>query len=230
MAQYSIGGRPGSTAWVEFGEDINYGRQTSVTPPTVGLGKVLTVLVAGMKPSTTYHMRAHVDWPSGSWIEPDRTFTTGPLPKVSANTTTALTIPTITVSRPTPGLSLASGVELFNLVEPGNTNMLRAFVTDLQGNVIWYYDPGPRNGDPVPMKPLQNGHFILNVGDLLEVDLAGNIVRDIGHNSINQSLQNNGYSFTIIGFTTTCCHFRMVIGSPCAIQPKTSRISRAIQV
>ncbi len=200
VAQYSIGGRPGSTAWVEFGEDINYGRQTSVTPPTVGLGKVLTVLVAGMKPSTTYHMRAHVDWPSGSWIEPDRAFTTGPLPKVSANTTTALTAPTITVSRPTPGLSPAGGVELFNLVEPGNSNMLRAFVTDLQGNIIWYYDPGPRNGDPVPMKPLQNGDFVLNVGDLLEIDLAGNIVRDINYKAINTSLQNNGYSFTITQF------------------------------
>lgn len=199
VAQYSIGPRPGSTAWIEFGENTNYGRQTSVTPPTVGLGKVLTILVAGMKPSTTYHMRAHVDWPSGSWVEPDRTFRTGPLPKVSAGTTTALTVPTITVSHPTSG-SMAPGVEIFNLVQPTTGNWLRAFVTDLQGNVIWYYDPGPTNGDPTPMKPLQNGHFILNVGDLLEIDLAGNIIRDINYHQINQSLQANGYSFSIIGF------------------------------
>jgi hypothetical protein len=78
--------------------------------------------------------------------------------------------------------------------------MLRAFVTDLQGYVIWYYDPGPTSGDPTPMKPLQNGHFILNVGDLREIDLAGNLVRDISFNQINQSLQTNGYSFSIIGF------------------------------
>ncbi len=200
VAEYSIGSRPGSTAWIEFGEDTNYGRQTTVTAPTVGIGKTINLFVAGMKPSTTYHMRAHVDWPSGSWIEPDRTFTTGPLPKVSPGTTTRLTLPSIIVSHPTANLSPASGVELFNLVQPTNGNWLRAFVTDLEGNVIWYYDPGPLNGDPVPMKPLQNGHFILNVGDLLEIDLAGNIVRDINYGQINQSLQANGYAFSITAF------------------------------
>jgi len=50
------------------------------------------------------------------------------------------------------------------------------------------------------VKPLQNGHFILNVGDLREIDLAGNVVRDISFKQINQSLQTNGYSFSIIGF------------------------------
>jgi hypothetical protein len=78
--------------------------------------------------------------------------------------------------------------------------MLRAFVTDLEGNVIWYFDPGPHQGSPVPLKPMQNGHFIVDIGDVLEIDLAGNIVRDVSHNSINQSLQSNGYSFSIIGF------------------------------
>jgi len=203
VAQYTIRHfHPGLTAWVEFGPDANYGRQTSIMTDSVTVpdGQALNILVAGMKPQTKYHMRAHVDWAGGSWVDQDQTFTTGALPKVSAGTTTPLTLPGINVSLPTPGLSPSTGVELFNLVEPGNTNMLRAFVTDLQGNVIWYYDPGPQNGDPVPMKPLQNGHFILNVGPLLEIDLAGNIVREISYQQVNQSLQANGYSFSIVGF------------------------------
>ena len=199
VAQYTFRAANNSTAWVEFGEDTNYGRQTSVTAPTVNPAEVVNILVAGMKPNTTYHMRAHIDGPM-PWVDSDRTFTTGPLPTVSAGTTTPLTLPTITVSLPTPGLSPSPGVELFNLVQPLNTNMLRAFVTDLQGNIIWYYDPGPTNGDPVPMKPMQNGHFILNVGDLLEIDLAGTVVRDVSHDQVNQSLQANGFGFTITGF------------------------------
>lgn len=201
VAQYSLRPYPAnSTAWVEFGEDTNYGRQTSVSAPTTVVSENLNVLVAGMKASTTYHMRAHVDSPGGSWVDTDRTFTTGALPSVSSGTSTPLTLPSITVSLPTPGLSPSGGVELFNLVQPVNSNMLRAFVTDLEGNVIWYYDPGPQSGDPVPMKLLPNGDFILNVGDLREVDLTGKVVRDITYSQINSSLQANGYSFTIIGF------------------------------
>jgi len=198
VAQYTIGSRPHSTAWVEFGEDTNYGRQTSITGPSLGLPGTLTLLVAGMKPSTTYHMRAHVDWGSGSWVEPDRTFTTGALPTVTAGTTSPLTQPRIVVSHPTPGLSPTSGVELFNLV--GTGTQLRAFVTDLQGNVIWYFDPGPNRGSPVPMKLMPNGHFVLDVGDLLEVDLAGNILRDIYPSTVNQSLAANGFPITVTQF------------------------------
>jgi hypothetical protein len=49
----------------------------SVTAP---VGQALNILVAGMKPQTTYHMRAHVDWAGGSWVDQDQTFTTGALP------------------------------------------------------------------------------------------------------------------------------------------------------
>jgi len=200
VAQYTVlSPHPRATAWIEFGQDTNYGRQTSVVGPTTGYSGTLSTLVAGMKSSTTYHMRAHVDWPGGSWIEPDRTFTTGPLPKVSVGTNTPLSLPTVTVSHPTPGISPASGVELFNLIQPSG-NWLREFITDLEGNVIWYYDPGSSTESAAPFKPLQNGHFILNLGPLLEVDLAGNTVRAVSYGQINQSLQANGYSFSIIGF------------------------------
>ena len=59
-AQYSIRYfRPALTAWVEFGTDTSYGRQTSVmtNSVTAPVGQALNILVAGMKPQTTYHMR-----------------------------------------------------------------------------------------------------------------------------------------------------------------------------
>jgi hypothetical protein len=45
---------------------------------------------------------------------------------------------------------------------------------------------------------MQNGHYILNLGTALqEVDLACNPIRTVSLAQVNQSLQANGYSFTI---------------------------------
>jgi arylsulfate sulfotransferase len=194
VAQYNISmSYPQSTAWVEFGTDTTYGRLTSSTPPTNQSGQAATILVAGMKPNSIYHMRAHAEWNGGSWVDQDQTFTTGALP----GTKGGLAAPGITVTRPNPSLTPAPGVELFSLVGPNN--MLRAFVTDLQGNVIWYFDPGPTSGSPTPIKPMQNGHFIINTGELREVDLIGNTIREVTGTQLNPSLQAR-YSFTITAF------------------------------
>jgi arylsulfate sulfotransferase len=199
VAQYSIRHfHQGLTAWVEFGTDSNYGRQTSVMTNSVTTpgGQVLTILVAGMKPQTTYHMRAHVDWAGGSFVDQDHTFTTGTLPA-------QLTPPSVTVTHPTPTLSPAPGVELLSLSAPGsssapaNSNALQSVVVDLQGNIIWYYPLGA-----FPVKSMPNGHFMLQLGgDLREVDLAGNTIRDVSVAQVNQSLQTNGYPFVVIDFS-----------------------------
>lgn len=183
VAQYTLRNlRPGLTAWVEFGTDTNYGRQTS----TVTTSEVpVNILVAGMKPQTTYHMRAVV----GTWVDQDQTFTTGALPA-------QLPPPGITVTRPNPNLSPAPGVELFSLVG-GQPSMLQSLVTDLQGNIIWYYPAGA-----APIKPMDSGHFILNLSsDLREIDLAGNTIRDVSVDQANQSLQARGYPFSITVFS-----------------------------
>lgn len=186
VAQYSISHFDrGLSAWVEFGVDTNYGRQTSVatSSSTTGFGiQRLSILVAGMKPQTTYHMRAHAEWTGGSWVDDDHTFTTGAVPA-------SLQLPSFTVTRPTASLVPAPGVELLSLTSKG----AQGVVTDLDGNVIWYCP-----GNAEPLKPMQNGHFIIVEGtDLQEVDLACNIVRDVSYTQVNQSLQSNGYSFTI---------------------------------
>jgi arylsulfate sulfotransferase len=186
VAEYNIAGSGSLQGWVEFGPTVSYGRQTSSVEGT----NVVHVFVAGMKPSTTYHMRAHAVMANGNaWVGQDRTFTTGALPS-------SLTAPTISVTKPTPGLSPAPGVELLCLIEPSGTNMLQSVVTDLQGNIIWYTPNGC-----FPIKPMSNGHFIVNAGkSLLEIDLASNIIRQVTLNQVNQSLQAMGRSLTLLSF------------------------------
>jgi hypothetical protein len=187
VAQYNIlNAHVSTTAWVEFGPDTKYGRQTSpvltVSGSTVFQDSI-SILVAGMKANTTYHMRAHAEWAGGSWVDQDRVFTTGAVPS-------SPDMPQIT-AQTTAGASPAPGVELLSLASNGAT--VQVISTDLQGNVIWYC---PQNALPAKLMP--NGHFLLNLGgDLQEVDLACNVVRDVSVAEVNQSLQAQGYSFTI---------------------------------
>ena len=57
VALYTVNARAGSSVAVEFGPDANYGFANSATIVPEGESKV-TVLVAGMKADSTYHMRA----------------------------------------------------------------------------------------------------------------------------------------------------------------------------
>jgi hypothetical protein len=208
VAQYNVTlPRKEGSVWVEFGRDTSYGKQTSVTAGTTGFGQSISILVAGMQPNTTYHMRAHVDWYAGlSWVDQDQTFTTGALPnKNLASPGGPLVLPTLTVTRPTPSLQPSGGVELVDLTNQGITHFLDTFVTDLQGNIIWYYDVGAGKY-AFPIRPIANGHFLVGVGSgldgflLREIDLAGNTIREISIAQINQGLQNKGYSFNIFNF------------------------------
>jgi arylsulfate sulfotransferase len=202
VAQYNVKlPRKDSSAWVEFGQDTTYGRRTSATVATTGFNETAPILVAGMLANTTYHMRAHVDWyEGGSWVDQDQTFTTGPLPGqgLASPTFTHPFPPGLTVTRPTPGLPPQPGVEYLDVVAPANTPILEALVTDIDGNVIWYYYPGPGHS-AVPWKPLPNGNIGLIDGSstgsqLMEVDLAGNIIRQLTTATLNQQLAAKGYS------------------------------------
>src|SRR5271169_4293661 len=125
VAQYSIRHfHTGLSAWVEFGTDTNYGRQTSTMTNSVTSdgGVQLNILVAGMRPQTTYHMRAHVDWAGGSWVDQDQTFTTGALPGTQTpakSSSGSGQFAGISVSAPIQGLTPAPGIELLSLVPPG---------------------------------------------------------------------------------------------------------------
>lgn len=198
VAQYTVQLTGPAESWVEFGPDTNYGRQTSAVSATGSGINSLTVLVAGMKPSSTYHMRAHVTWANGqTWIDRDRTFLTGAIPAQQAIT--------LAVTRPTQSSMPQQGVMLLNLADTGPSTLGEA-VSDLDGNVIWYYNP-PNNGESVlPLKPLSNGHMICDVQPksgpflLREIDLAGNTIRELTSTTVDQALVSLGRSVTLNAF------------------------------
>ena len=157
---------------------------------------------------TSYHMRALVNLNNGaSFTDADHTFNTGNAPATSP-------IQTSTTSGGTP----EPGVELFDTIIPHTEAQL--FATDLQGNVLWTYRYEGSAIDAIQAaRPLPNGHFLLlisfasslpttqlsnlpggTVDVIREVDLAGNIIREVSLAQLEQSLTAQGYSFTLQGF------------------------------
>jgi arylsulfate sulfotransferase len=203
VAQYSITVPNGGSIKVDFGPDTSYGLDTWTQPAPPGGGPV-NMLVAGMRASSTYHMQAIIDLPDGlQFQDVDHTFQTGAPP--------ANRIPAISVSQP-GSLAPSSGVELLDLtnIAGATGNLLQALVTDLQGNLIWYYDidpDGTTGALPQPIKLLPNGHFLINAtpagaggtggpGVLLEIDLAGNILQSMTTAELNSRLAAAGFNLT----------------------------------
>ncbi len=182
---------------VEFGPTTAYGRSTAWYPTAQSAFQPTSILVAGMKPSTTYHMRAQAQCGNSTTPSGDVTFTTGALP--------SLNFPTLTITRPNPSLSSSEnpGIEMMDISLDG----VPAFFTDRDGNVIWYYSvPGYSLST---MKPLPNGHLITSWANaaenstdsfLREIDLVGNVIRSLDVTALSQQLQQGGYDFAPIAF------------------------------
>ena len=199
---------PGAVT-VAFGQSTTYGLHTS-SQHFAG-GQPITIYVAGMLPSTTFHLQGTIAYDNGSVAtEPDLVFTTGAIP--------AGLIPNFTVAT-TNGLTPQPGIELVDNLE--GTAPSIPFATDLAGNVIWTYLFPDRQAASVvyPIKLQTNGHFlsliapqsqtILTVGPatsstlnvLREIDLAGNIVRQLTMTDLNSSLAAAGYALTLQVFS-----------------------------
>jgi hypothetical protein len=209
VASYTISSPRPSEVTVEFGTDTTYGFVTS--PVRIAADNfVATILVAGMKANTTYHIRAIVEYDNGiSAKDVDHTFTTGSLP-------TGL-VPNFTVTA-TPGLSPQPGVELVDVITGVPT---MAFATDVEGNVVWTYACSDCKGSDnvlYPIKLLPNGHFMFLVAPnssdpltiplapdavnvLREIDLAGNTIRQLTMAQLNASLAAAGYDLTLQVFS-----------------------------
>lgn len=144
VALFTIGAPSNTTVEVEFGTDTTYGRNTSPLPAPPGGGQ-LSILVAGMKASTTYHMRARIRFSDGKWITTqDQTFPTGALPSGVLPTITASTV---------PGQTPSPGVELVNVIDPVGVSV----VADFEANVLWYYDNSADENWGGNVVPLANG-------------------------------------------------------------------------
>lgn len=190
VAQYTVESACGGQAMVEFGPDTSYGRTTAWYPISAGYQKT-NILVAGMRASTTYHMRSQVQCQDATLTSQDTTFKTGPLP--------AVPFPTLQVRRPNPSLSSTEnpGIEQVTINAP-SVRAVEAVVADRDGNPIWYYNVGPENV-PFTFKLLNNGHMLITVDGLdialLEVDLAGNTIREMDIATLDQKMQAAGYDF-----------------------------------
>ena len=184
VALYTLPAPEGASVQVNFGTTTNYGLTTWFQPaPNVG-GDV-GIFVAGMRAGTTYHMQAAMHLPDGTLVrDADRTLTTGPI--------AADALPNITVQQ-TLGLTPAAGVEMLDLFQFETTNQLTSVVTDLDGNVIWYYPTQPF--PPFPIKPLPNGHILIVVNnEVREVDLAGNLIYGLPMAQVQSRLNALGLS------------------------------------
>jgi arylsulfate sulfotransferase len=177
---------------VEFGKTTSYGLNTwQVSTPSPNGGQVQTY-VAGMMGKTLYHMRAQVTLSNGAtFTDADHTCTTGTPPPTSP----------VQVSTPGPGTP-QPGIEMWNTA--GTPNVLQAFATDLNGNVIWTYKYSGATVDNIQgVQLLPNGDLLMLisylssvtvngnynlVNDVREVDLAGNTVRDLTMDELNQEL------------------------------------------
>ena len=191
---------------VEFGPTTSYGRSTAWygTGGSSG-GGTANILVAGMRPSTTYHMRSTFSCNGTTYTSQDQTFTTGPLPSSTP-------FPSLVVNRPNPSLSSLEnpGIELLNLLDSTTipTSIQKAVVTDRDANPIWYYDVGVAQGYwPYTYKLLPNGHMIFSITKLVtqgttlrEVDLAGNTIREMDTGVLGSKMQKAGFGFAITGY------------------------------
>jgi arylsulfate sulfotransferase len=199
---------PGKVS-VQFGPTTSYGLQTWEVP-TPADGSAVKIYVAGMRANTTYHMRAVVKSSSGKVsMDKDQTFKTGSLPKEILEGATVIT---------GAGMTPQSGVEVVDATLSDLPNYLEAYVTDLQGNLIWGYNYPDRDANSIvqPIKLLPNGDFGLiisfasqflfdptkqsKINTLREIDLAGNTVRELTLSDLNQRLKTAGYTFTALDY------------------------------
>jgi hypothetical protein len=197
---------PGSVT-VNFGQTTAYGLQTW-SQSTSTAGGTVSIYVAGMLGNTAYHMQASVQLANGATANDiDHTFTTG----------APLLTPNLTVTT-TPGLTPQSGLEEL-AVQQGTAGGIA--ITDLQGNVVWSYvlPDSPATNEIDGIKQLPDGDFLITIGQgstytfqhggvvpagsitaIREIDLAGNIVREITLQDLNDEMQAAGYNITLQQF------------------------------
>jgi hypothetical protein len=188
VARYSVTTSAAATVSIEFGPTTSYGFRTSTQATPIGGGAV-SFIVAGMKQNTTYHMRAVLTSLAGQAFDQDQTFQTGAIP---ANMIPNMQWTTMPGQQPTTGVQLMSATG-------------EEFALDTAGNIIWYYNYQDGGTGPWLVKLLPNGHMLMIItfsqtnSGLREVDLAGNIVRELDLPELTQNLQKAGYNIQLKG-------------------------------
>ena len=204
VALYSVPPSSAATVFVQFAVAGDSPTWRNTDARAVVPGKSTNFFVAGMLPNTTYQMRHVFSDGTGSSALP---FTTGTLP-------TTLPFPTYTVSQG-PGPESDSGQDMiFHQSARSPLTIPNPLATDLQGNVMWFYDPTSSGLTfTFPIQSLVPGGTVLLVGIdpytalpnsrnvLREVDLAGNTIRESNLAALNAQLRALGHDDEIHSFT-----------------------------
>ncbi len=209
VALYTIRPATAGSVYIEFGTTTGYGTQTSATSVNSFLAPPISIYVAGMIANTTYHMRAVITAPNGAVsYDSDHTFTTTSVP-------TSI-LPSVAAG-PYSGQTPQPGIELMDATT-GPAGFLQGYAINLNGKIIWTYNYADRSTASIiqPIQPLPNGHFLVEIsyasqsslgGDtsgpnvLREIDLAGEAIRQISIDQLNQRLAAAGYTLTALDFS-----------------------------
>jgi len=164
----------------------------------------LNFVVAGMLANTTYEMVHHGGGEGGPPGTP-LLFTTGAPPAT-------LNIPAFTVRQaPAPEAEPGRPLVYHNLVARPQANAVNLLASDLNGRLVWYYDPlasglvgiGLPGGMPLPggtvMLGGRDSHRPLGLDVMREIDLAGNPLRETNIDAVNAQLTARGQEI-IYGF------------------------------
>ena len=207
VALYTISAPDGFSVLIQFSTDTSFNLTTWAVAAPSGGGAV-PILVAGMKGNTPYHMRAVFEATGTTnvvFTDADHTFTTTAYDPAL--------LPALTVAT-TAGQTPQPGVELLDLLNLTGGSKLYMVVTNLNGDVLWAYQPGapvPPNIGDNPIKMLPNGHFLINFSAanpdgensiLQEIDLAGQVVWQMTAAQLNVALAAapcTGCHVTVIG-------------------------------
>ncbi len=197
VALYSVPRGPLGLVHVEFAVASDQPSWRSTNDLLSLPSRTTNFLIAGMLPDTTYEMR-HV-FSNGTTAAP-LYFTTGAIPAT-------VKLPTFTVVQ-SPSAGGDANLDLLwqQLGNPpaGNPN---PYVTNLAGQVVWYYDLSAAGFHPNPAEAadlLPGGTILLTGSDsrspfpyslnvLREIDLAGDTVRETNLDPINAQLAALGY-------------------------------------
>ncbi len=187
VALYSAPPSTGASMYVQFAKQGPNLSWQNTSPLPIVPGESTNFIVAGMLPKTTYLMRDVLD---NGTVSAPLAFTTGSLP---AN----LHFPKFTVLQASAaGINLAQSEILHFGLPSGPT--INTLATDLNGNVIWYYDTAA-NGFPGYAQNLEPNGTVMMLGgnvvgvsggesNLRQVDLAGDTLRETNIHAINADL------------------------------------------
>ncbi len=186
VALFSAPPSPGASMYVQFAQQGSTLSWQNTSPQPIVPGESTNFIVAGMLPDTTYLMRYVLD---DGTVSAPLAFTTGSL-------LSNLNFPKFSVVQPpAAGTDLSQGVIFHSGVF---VNTVNTVATDLNGNVIWYYD-SVANNFPSYAQNLEPGGTVMLLGGkatgvaagynmLRQVDLAGDTLRQTDVHAINAEL------------------------------------------